>query len=166
MLRLVKVALLIPAAVVFCASASAQHTTEPAAAQSHGQLPVKHISHVTEMQLGKQPEEKYGWGEIQWLMNSKIDPGAKQTLGIVRIDAGKSNALHLHPNCEELMYILSGTGTTKIDNKVVTLSPGDLVRVPPGVLHMATASASGPLVALISYSSPDRQMIVPGAAHE
>jgi mannose-6-phosphate isomerase-like protein (cupin superfamily) len=99
-------------------------------------------------------------------MSNKIDPGANQTFGIVRIDAGQSNPLHLHPNCEELMYILSGTGTTRIDDKVVSLQPGDLVRIPAGVLHQATASGSGPLIAVISYSSGDRQVLINGATHE
>jgi mannose-6-phosphate isomerase-like protein (cupin superfamily) len=124
------------------------------------------VANVAAFDVGKQPEEKYPWGAIRWLMSGKMDPGAQQTFGVVRIDAGKSNALHLHPNCEELLYVLSGTGTTRVDNKTIPLRPGELVRVPMGVLHQATASASGPLVAVISYSSGDRQVVRPGTSPE
>ncbi len=147
-------------------SVFAQHAQGPANGTEHSQLRKQHVAHVAVIEMSKQPEEKYPWGAIRWLMSSKIDPGAKQTLGVVRIDAGKSNALHLHPNCEELLYVLSGTGTTTVDNKTVSLRPGDLVRVPAGVLHQATASGSGPLIAVISYSSGDRQVVTPGKPNE
>ncbi len=144
----------------------AEHALGPVNGAEHSQLRKQHLGHVAVIEMSKQPEEKYSWGAIRWLMSSKIDPGAKQTLGVVRIDAGKSNALHLHPNCEELLYVLSGTGTTTVDNKTVPLHPGDLVRIPAGVLHQATASGSGPLVAVISYSSGDRQVVTPGTPNE
>jgi mannose-6-phosphate isomerase-like protein (cupin superfamily) len=119
----------------------------------------KQVNHVTVTHLGQQLEEQHPWGAIHWLMNNRIDPDAQQTLGIVRIDPGEKNALHLHPNCEELMYILSGGGSTTVGGKVVTLRPGDLVRIPAGVLHQATATGREPLIAVISYSSADRQVI-------
>ena len=54
-------------------------------------------------------EEKYPWGWIRWMMSSELDPRVAQTFGIVQIDAGKRNQLHIHPNCEELLYVLSGS---------------------------------------------------------
>jgi len=124
------------------------------------------MDHVTLIHLGLQSEEQHNWGAIRWLINHRIDPEAQQTFGIVRIDAGKTNALHLHPNCEELMYILSGSGITRVGDTVVSLHPGDLVRIPAGVLHQATAAESAPLVAAISYSSASRQVIGFGPQHE
>jgi mannose-6-phosphate isomerase-like protein (cupin superfamily) len=126
----------------------------------------KQVDRVTLTHLGQQPEEQHPWGGIHWLMNNQIDPEAQQTLGVVRINPGKSNALHLHPNCEELMYILSGTGSTTVGKKIITLHPGDLVRVPAGVLHQATAFGSAPLVAVISYSSANRQVVNHGPEQE
>lgn len=166
MSRPVQARLLFSVVCVISLSVCATRAQAPVNPQHKSQLHGKHVDHVAVIQLSKQPEESHSWGEIQWLMGNKIDPGANQTFGIVRIDAGKSNPLHLHPNCEELMYILSGTGTTKIDDKVVSLEPGDLVRIPAGVWHQATASGSGPLIAVISYSSGDRQVVVSGATHE
>jgi mannose-6-phosphate isomerase-like protein (cupin superfamily) len=135
-------------------------------AQDAKQPQGKQVDHVTVTHLGQQPEEQHPWGAIHWLMNNKIDPGAQQTFGVVRINPGEKNALHLHPNCEELMYILSGSGSTTVGGKVVSLRAGDLVRIPAGVLHQATATGREPLIAVISYSSADRQVINYESQHE
>lgn len=42
---------------------------------------------------------------------------------------------HLHPNTNELQYILEGTGTVWLGDKEVTVKPGDLVLIPKGTPH-------------------------------
>ncbi|MBR0751543.1 cupin domain-containing protein [Bradyrhizobium jicamae] len=42
---------------------------------------------------------------------------------------------HLHPNTNELQYILEGTGTIWLGDKEVTVKPGDLVVIPKGTPH-------------------------------
>jgi mannose-6-phosphate isomerase-like protein (cupin superfamily) len=105
------------------------------------------------------PEVKYPWGWIRWLMNGKIDPEASQTLGIVQINPGQRNPLHMHPNCEELLYVISGSAENIIGNSKVTIGPGDLVRIPKGVPHQAITIGNKPFRAVISYSSNDRQVV-------
>jgi len=105
------------------------------------------------------PEVKYPWGWIRWLMSGKIDPEASQTLGIVQINPGQRNPLHMHPNCEELLYVISGSAENVIGNKKVTIGPGDLVRIPKGVPHQAITIGNKPFEAVISYSSNDRQVV-------
>jgi mannose-6-phosphate isomerase-like protein (cupin superfamily) len=105
------------------------------------------------------PEVKYPWGWIRWLMNRKIDPDASQTLGIVQINPGQRNPLHMHPNCEELLYVISGSAENIIGNSKVTIGPGDLVRIPKGVPHQAITIGNKPFRAVISYSSNDRQIV-------
>lgn len=114
---------------------------------------------VTVQHLEDQPVVKYGFGTIRWLMSSQIEKDAAQTFGIVEIAAGKKNVLHAHPNCEELLYVLSGSCEHIVGNKKVTLKAGDLIRVPAGVPHQALVTGSEPLRAVISYSSGDRQVI-------
>jgi mannose-6-phosphate isomerase-like protein (cupin superfamily) len=92
-------------------------------------------------------------------MNGKIDPEASQTLGIVQINPGQRNPLHMHPNCEELLYVISGSAENIIGNKKFTIGPGDLVRIPKGVPHQAITIGSKPFRAVISYSSNDRQVV-------
>jgi len=119
------------------------------------------VQHFDSMQ-----EVKYPWGWIRWLMNSKLDSGAAQTLGIVEIKGGGRNTLHKHPNCEELLYVLSGAATHVIGDKKVSIRKGDLIRVPPNAPHMAIVTSSEPLRAVISYSSGDRQVVDLGPGKE
>ena len=120
-------------------------------ANAAAQAAVQHFSEA--------PEVKYPWGWIRWLMNGKIDPEASQTLGIVQINPGQRNPLHMHPNCEELLYVISGSAENIIGDKKVTIGPGDLVRIPKGVPHQAITIGNKPFKAVISYSSNDRQIV-------
>jgi mannose-6-phosphate isomerase-like protein (cupin superfamily) len=111
-------------------------------------------------------ETKYPWGWIRWMMNNKVDAGAAQTFGIVEIQGKGRNTLHKHPNCEELLYVLSGTATHQIGDKKVSIKKGDLIRVPPNTPHMAIVTSTEPLLAVISYSSGDRQVVDLGPGKE
>jgi mannose-6-phosphate isomerase-like protein (cupin superfamily) len=111
-------------------------------------------------------EVKYPWGWIRWLMNSKLDAGSAQTFGIVEIRAGRKNSLHMHPNCEELLYVLSGSCEHRVGDKKAVLKPGDLVRIPARTPHQATVHGKEPLRAVISYSSGDRQVVDLGPGKE
>ncbi len=104
-------------------------------------------------------EQEHPWGWIRWLMNDKLDPGAPMTFGLVQINAGEDNPLHIHPNCDELLYVLSGSCAHRIGDQTVTLKAGDLLRIPTGVPHAAKVLGDEPMKAVIVYSSGDRQFV-------
>ncbi len=132
----------------------------PACSQSRTAMDIslQHFDRVEEV--------KYPWGWIHWLMSSKLDPGAAQTFGVVEIRAGQKNTLHMHPNCEEILYVLSGSCEHRVGDKKVVLKPGDVVRIPPRTPHQATVIGNEPLRAVISYSSGDRQVVDLGTGKE
>ena len=111
-------------------------------------------------------EVKYPWGWIRWMMNSELDPGAAQTFGIVQIDAGKRNPLHKHPNCEELLYVLSGSFESVVGDKRVVMHAGEIIRIPANVPHQGINNTKEPMRAVISYSSGVRQMVALDAQTE
>jgi len=45
---------------------------------------------------------------------------------------------HLHPNTNEMQYILEGTGTIWLGDKEVRVKPGDLLIIPKGTAHGGT----------------------------
>jgi mannose-6-phosphate isomerase-like protein (cupin superfamily) len=45
---------------------------------------------------------------------------------------------HMHPNTNEIQYILEGTGTIWLGDKEVSVKPGDLVIIPKGTAHAGT----------------------------
>ena len=108
----------------------------------------------------KVEKEEFSWGWIRWLMNSKLDPKAAMTFGIVHVNAGQTNPLHVHPNCEEQLYVLSGSCEHRIGKQTVVLKAGDVIRIPRGVSHMARTFDKEPMRAVIVYDTGERQFEV------
>jgi mannose-6-phosphate isomerase-like protein (cupin superfamily) len=108
---------------------------------------------------GRHHVSEADWGSVAWLINGETNAGAEQTFGVVTINPGSANPLHLHPNCEEILYVLSGTCDHRIGDDVVQLEPGMVICVPRQTPHRARTTSAEPLVAVISFSSPDRQTI-------
>ena len=108
----------------------------------------------------KVEKQEFDWGWIRWLMSSKLDPKAEMTFGIVQLKAGQINPFHVHPNCEEQLYVLSGSCEHWIGKKTIVLKKGDVIRIPAGVPHKARTFDKEPMEAIIVYSSGDRQFEV------
>jgi quercetin dioxygenase-like cupin family protein len=105
------------------------------------------------------PADQFGWGAIKWLCNARLSPGSAQTLGICHILPGQGNPAHYHPNCEELLYVLSGQGVHSVEEQVVELRAGSMIRIPIGVRHNLQNTGWEPLVCLISFSSGERETV-------
>lgn len=105
------------------------------------------------------PVESFEWGTLQWLCNDQISPGAEQTFGMSVILAGQKNPLHYHPNCEELLYVLEGTGRHSYNEAMIDVKPGSLIRIPLGVRHNVVNTGTEPLRCVIVFSSGDRQTV-------
>ena len=105
------------------------------------------------------PAEPYGFGEIRWLVSGALDPGATMTIGVCRIEPGKGNPLHYHPNCDEVLYVISGRCRKFIGSQSVEMGPGDCIRIPRGELHRAETIGAAPMVCLIAYDMPRREVV-------
>lgn len=55
-------------------------------------------------------------------------------LGMTWLEPGQEIGVHGH-NCDEILYVLEGKGTFVVDGKKYEAGPGDLVYVPPDVIH-------------------------------
>ncbi len=102
-------------------------------------------------------EERFGWGWLRWLMSGEREAGAELTVGIVQIEPGQANPLHLHPNCEELLYVTAGACEHRLGEETVVMGVGDLIRIPRNVPHCARCVGDEPLRAFIVFSAPDRR---------
>ncbi len=107
--------------------------------------------------VGEPNTRTLSWGQISWLVGATQMPGAEQTLGVVIIYPGKHNPLHSHPNCEELLYVISGECDHKLGDQMFHLTPGTVIRIPRGVQHWAQCTSTEPLVSIVSFSVPDRR---------
>ncbi len=105
-------------------------------------------------------EEKTPWGSLRWLMTGKIDPQSNMTLGIAELNPGKSNPLHVHDNCEEVIYILSGSCQQRVGERTVVMKAGDTLHIPAGVPHTARALGKEPMRSIVAYNTGDRHFKV------
>jgi mannose-6-phosphate isomerase-like protein (cupin superfamily) len=105
------------------------------------------------------PVEKSQWGTLQWICSAKLSPGAAQTLGLAQVYPGKTNVLHYHPNCEEVLHVLSGSGVQSVDGRLIQLKPGMTIRIPAGARHQLANPGFEPLMTVISFSAGDRQTV-------
>jgi quercetin dioxygenase-like cupin family protein len=107
----------------------------------------------------KMPVEKFSWGWIRWLMNTKIDPKAEMTMGLVYLGPRQSNPLHVHPNAVEVLHVLSGSCEHRVGERYVKLRAGDTLRIPQGTPHQAR-TGNEPCLVLVVYNTGTRQMVV------
>ncbi|AJC83639.1 cupin 2 domain-containing protein (plasmid) [Rhizobium etli bv. phaseoli str. IE4803] len=99
------------------------------------------------------------WGELNWKITGDGTPGAEMTFGTCRINPGERNQLHSHPDCEEILYVISGNCEHKLGDALYRLEAGDAIRIPRNVRHCARALGTEPLFALIMFSSGTRTAI-------
>ncbi|MBN9043616.1 MAG: hypothetical protein BGP05_01065 [Rhizobiales bacterium 62-47] len=61
---------------------------------------------------------------------------------------------HMHPNTNEIQYILEGTGTVWLGDKEVQVKPGDLIVIPKGTPHAGTKPEGRPFKAIAIKTPP------------
>ena len=100
------------------------------------------------------------WGTLQWLACGKDGDSESMTVGKVTFKPGRSNPYHSHPNCEEILYMVSGEIEHIIsEGETVKMSPGDTIVIPQGLKHCAKNIGGGEASALISFNNADRQTV-------
>jgi mannose-6-phosphate isomerase-like protein (cupin superfamily) len=62
---------------------------------------------------------------------------------------------HQHFDCEECIYVLSGTGTTFADSGEFPLKPGDTLLMPAGEKHVTRNTGTEPLLLLCFFPVAD-----------
>jgi quercetin dioxygenase-like cupin family protein len=101
--------------------------------------------------------EPTDFGRVHWVVRADDPPGAEQTVGLATFDAGKGNVEHIHPNCEEVVYVLEGEVEHTLGDQKTRLKAGDLIVVPRNVPHRLQNVSEVAVTACIVFSSPDRQ---------
>ena len=131
-------------AAAFAAGCSVTHLLRPAIAAENITAQVIHTGDLEGDKLGMPS----GTG-----MRSKLFVAADgMTISIQDGNVGK----HMHPNTNEIQYILDGTGSIWLDDKEVRVKPGDLVVIPKGTAHGGTKpdSGSAPIKAIAIKTPP------------
>lgn len=93
--------------------------------------------------------QNYKWGYIDWLTDQERTTSEIMDIGIVTILPGKSQEKHIHYGDEQWLYVLSGSGTTFIDNEESKITKGNLLHIAAGSVHEAYNTGEESLVELL-----------------
>jgi quercetin dioxygenase-like cupin family protein len=104
--------------------------------------------------------DSFDWGSIEWLVSRELVPAAEMTFGYVEIHARRRNSRHLHPNCDEVLYLLEGLLDHTVGEDVVRLSPGRALHIPRGVPHQAENVGAETARMVVAYSAGDRETTI------
>lgn len=100
--------------------------------------------------------------EIMAPQNSRIE---RQSLAEATLRPGAETQAHLHPNTEEIYYILSGEGWMAIEQERRRVGPGDAIGIPAGRRHQIRNVGESDLVLLCccapAYTDADTVMCPP-----
>jgi mannose-6-phosphate isomerase-like protein (cupin superfamily) len=136
-----RIATAVSIAAAFAAGCGVTHLLRPALAAESITAQIIHTGDLSGDALG--PANAAG-------MRSKMFVNAEgATISIQDGNAPK----HLHPNTNEIQYILEGTGTIWLGDKEVKVKPGDLVVIPKGTPHGGT-KPDGRTIKAIAIKTP------------
>ena len=99
-------------------------------------------------------------GELEGDAISPANAGGMRNKTFVSVDGATISiqdgnvGKHMHPNTNEIQYILDGTGTIWLGDKEVKVKPGDLVVIPKGTAHGGTKPDGRTLKAIAIKTPP------------
>jgi quercetin dioxygenase-like cupin family protein len=97
---------------------------------------------------------------MQWLCSGTQFADAQQTFGYIEIKPGQKNPRHLHPNSDEVLYLLEGELEHRIDDQVFALTGGMAIHIPQGAEHDARNTGATVARMVVAYPTADRQAVL------
>ena len=96
------------------------------------------------------------WGSLTWLASKSLGNAEGLTVGRATIKPGQTNPRHRHPESEEVLYLLRGRINHTLDDKTITMSPGDVITIAPGLFHNASCIGTEDAEMVVVYSRGTR----------
>lgn len=113
------------------------------------------IKIITDNQSQKVTAE---WGNLTWFANAALNNSDLMTIGRCIIKPGQCNPLHSHPNCYEVLVVISGEIEHMVENGSYTaMHPGDTIAIPSTIKHHARNSGTTDAVLFIAFSTGNRE---------
>jgi quercetin dioxygenase-like cupin family protein len=100
---------------------------------------------------------EFPWGRVAWTASGKIGNSRSMTFGRASMRAGEAPTRHRHPNCDEILHVLSGPIEHSLGDQLFTPEAGDTISIPAGIWHGARVLGAAPAEMIICFSSADRQ---------
>ena len=130
-----------------------------AAAQAGKEAAPKKVLEAVVTRAAENQVLEQTWGKITWYVSAQLGNSDTMTVGEAIIRPGQENPRHYHPNCDEILRVVSGRILHSMNSRKVEMSAGDVVSIPMGVRHNARNIGTEDAVLAISFSSAHREVI-------
>ena len=92
--------------------------------------------------------------QLRWLVNRDTVGARHCSMSLIEVQPGETvRPAHSHPNGEEAIYIISGSGRVMIDGIVEPVRAGCAVLFPQGQVHMLQNSGTG-VMKVVCFFAP------------
>jgi mannose-6-phosphate isomerase-like protein (cupin superfamily) len=89
--------------------------------------------------------------------------GTLQQVVVMTLQPGDEIGEEVHPDTDQSLVFIDGTGEAHLDGEVSPVAPNQLVLVRAGVRHNFVNTGDGPMRIITVYSPPEHE---PGTVHE
>ena len=119
----------------------------------------------------------FDWGRTTFTVAPEINGAVGISAAVAELHPGQGHARHNHPEAEEVIHVLSGTGEQMVEDEAghpITraVGPGATVYVPKGRYHATLNTGPGPMRIFVAFAPggsqeerrrrPDFRLIPPG----
>ncbi|MGH6943283.1 MAG: cupin domain-containing protein [Geminicoccaceae bacterium] len=107
------------------------------------------------LELAQEASAQRGaWGTMSWLVEDRTVEGMGLSLARMSVAPGQASPAHSHPDCHEIIHLVSRTVEQTADGRRYQLSAGDTVVVGPGRVHRTrNLNDAHPAELLVCYSA-------------
>ena len=92
---------------------------------------------------------------MRWLVNAERLGAQHLSVCIIRVAPGeKVRPAHAHPNGEELIYVIRGSGRVVVDGAVEAVKEGAAVLFPQGSVHMLQNTGEEEMKVICFFAPP------------
>jgi quercetin dioxygenase-like cupin family protein len=96
------------------------------------------------------------WGRLVWTASRQVGNSTTMSFGRVTVRAGQENPCHRHPNCDEILHVISGRVEHSLAGEWAIMEPGDSIFIPQGMWHQLRALGDQDAEIAICFNSADR----------
>ena len=92
---------------------------------------------------------------LRWLITKDSLDAVHCSMCMIQIQPGQTvKPAHSHPNGEEVIYIISGSGKVMVDGQVEAVKPGCAVLFPQGKVHMLSNTGAEEMKVVCFFAPP------------
>jgi len=107
------------------------------------------------------PTMSFDWGLIKPLVATENTDAPAMSLMHVVLLPGRGHERHNHPDSDEILYVLAGSGDQMVDDgEPFAVRPGQAIWVPKSAFHSTVNTGWEPMVLLAIYAPAGAEQVL------